>query len=57
MNDCDLQDNRALCKAAPRKFPFPEHRNMHEVMLAEFYRRDLQYRYLTFPQWCEVTYG
>lgn len=57
MNDCDLQDNRALCKAAPRKFPFSDHRNMHEVMLAEYQRRERTLRFLTFPQWCEVTYG
>lgn len=53
----DLQDKRALCKAAPRKFPFADHRNMHQVMLAEYQRRERSLRFLTFPQWCEVTYG
>lgn len=53
----DLQDSCAVCKPAPRWFPYREHRTMHQVMFAEFMRRDRSLIYLTFPQWCEVTYG
>ena len=55
--NADLQDKRALCKAAPRKFPFTDHRNMRQVMLDEYHRREKSLRFHTFPQWCEVTYG
>lgn len=42
---------------APARFPYREHRTMHQVMLSEYQRRDRSLRFLTFLQWCEVTYG
>lgn len=46
-----LQNNSALCKPAPARFPFPEHRNMAQVMYDEFNRRPRERRWLSYDEW------
>lgn len=49
-----LQNNSALCKSAPARFPLLGHRTMAEVMYDEYKTRPRTQRRMTYAEWCAL---
>lgn len=46
-----LQNSSVLCKPAPARFPFSDHRSMAQVMYDEYKRRPRSQRWLSYDEW------